>query len=198
MPSIWPCLSACFAVFQNDRGNPTGSADRAPCATRARRRRAGSATSACPSRASPCGSHRSEHLMAEARVQPLRVVRVGDASPPHLDHLVVGAQEHHVALARAVFDSGPSRSSRSHSGVFGSAWSRLMVSIGIWRGSMKSFSRWRCPGVSESSPRMMPDVTSMPVAVQRLIESSIGTALLCAFASRRARRLRRLDADRTC
>ena len=41
-------------------------------------------------------------LMDEAREQPLRVVGVGDAAPPGLDHLVVRAQEAHIAFEPGV------------------------------------------------------------------------------------------------
>ncbi len=56
----------------------------------------------------------------------------------------------------------PAFSSRSHSGVCGSACSRLIVSIGIADFSMKFSTLVPLSAVSESSPRMMPDTTWMP------------------------------------
>ena len=41
-------------------------------------------------------------LVVEAREQPLRIVGVGDAAPPHGDDLIVRAQEPHVAFQRRI------------------------------------------------------------------------------------------------
>ena len=48
------------------------------------------------------------------------------------------------------------------SGVFGNACSRLMVSKGMRDCSTKSSSASAVPGLSVSSPMMMPETTSMP------------------------------------
>ena len=102
-------------------------------------------------------------LVLVALQQLVGLVGAAHAVAPGRDDMVVGQAEVDVGIAASRPRSAGFRaSSRSHSGVLGSACRRLMVSSGICDGSMNSSRCWPVSGLSVSRPRMMPDTTSMP------------------------------------
>ncbi len=79
----------------------------------------------------------------------------------------------------------PSAASRAQSGVRGSAYRMLIVSIGIWEASMNSI-RWSAvAGVSASRPRMMPETTSSPWSLIFRTASRIGMRRFWSLAIER-------------
>ena len=113
-----------------------------------------------------CG--RSLHLVEEAREQPLRRVGMGDAAPPARHHLVVGLRKRTFDSRAGSWSSRPRCSSRSQSGVLGSACSRLIVRTGTFDASMNSLQA----SLVRATVRVEPEDDARrhlhPVAVERL------------------------------